>query len=158
MPNIEVVLDVSGSISPALLKGFLMQLVTLFESVYGEDVTIKVGCFSNDFGGFTTIKTVEDIKKFKVTPGGGTNFEIAATAFSQDRGRNTTKIVFTDGVLGHPQRTRADDIIWIVFGDSMNFKPVGGRIVNVSSKDYDEMIRQGQSFLSEDVDIKGRHI
>ena len=153
-PEVEVILDTSGSISTTLLKGFLLQLVPIFQSIYGEEVSIKVGFFGDGFSGFTTVRSIDDIKKLHPSNGGGTNFEVAATSFTPDPGRRITKIVFTDGVLGYPQRTKVENLVWIVFGNGMDFEPVSGRIIRVSSKDYDSMVSSGQCLVdtSEDED------
>lgn len=145
-PQVEVLLDTSGSISSSLLKGFLLQLYPLFESLYGEETKLKVGCFGSFFSGFTEIKNKKDIMNYSPVSGGGTDFEVAATSFSKDPGRKITKIVFTDGCLGTPQVTRVDNIIWIVFGESADFKPVGGRIIKISDKECDNMIKETQKF------------
>ena len=142
-PSVEVVLDVSGSISAELLRGFLLQLYPIMQEVFcDEGLTMKVGSFSNGFSGFTELKSKKDIMEYKpVRVGGtGTNFEAAATAFSKDPGKRITKIVFTDGELGSPQRTRVPDIRWIVFGDKMDFTPLGGTIIKVSDEDFKKMM------------------
>ena len=146
--GVEVILDVSGSISVELLRGFLMQLYPIFETLFGKgNVSLKVGTFSSSFSGFQDINSREDIKAFDPNIGGWTNYELAATSFSSGKGKKVIKIVFTDGVLDgskeHVQRTRVPDIIWIVFGDRMNFTPVGGRIIRVGEKEYKEMIANG---------------
>ena len=143
MPSVEIILDTSGSISADLLKGFLIQLCTLFESMYGTEMKIKVGCFADKFSGFTEIKSTKDVINYTPAVTGGTNFEVAATSFSKNS-HNTTKIVFTDGGVGVSQRTRVDDIFWIVFGNYSNFKPVGGKIIKVSNQEYDKMIKTGE--------------
>ena len=140
-PSVEIILDVSGSISVELLRGFLSQLYPIFQAIFDEEnLTMKVGTFSTSFSGFQEIKTKKDIAKFDTSTGGGTNFELAATSFTPDPGRKTIKIVFTDGELGTPQQTRVPDIIWIVFGKKMNFTPIGGRIIHVSEKEYKDML------------------
>ena len=156
LPEVEVILDTSGSISDTLLKGFLKQLVTLFESLNNQETIIKVGCFGTSFSGFTTIKNKKDIANYKITGGGGTNFEVAATSFTPDPGRRVTKIVFTDGCLGTPQKTRVENVIWIVFGNQCNFTPIGGRIIRVSEEDYKKIEESGYSLLNEDYDTNVR--
>ena len=128
----EVVIDTSGSVSTSLIKEFLMQLVPLF-----KESKIKVGFFCGSFHGFTEINSVEDIDNLKVIrDGGGTNYEAAATAFSPDNGTyKINKLVFTDGQLDpyitHVQRTSVPGIIWLVFGDKMDFNPISGKIIKV---------------------------
>lgn len=137
----EIILDTSGSISDELLRGFLRQLVPLF-----KETNIKVGCFGGYFHGFTELKSIKQIEEFKATRDkGGTNYEAAATAFTnENKEKRINKIVFTDGQLdilfSHVQKTKVDDIIWIVFGDKMDFKPLGGKIIRVNEKDLNEML------------------
>lgn len=158
--SVEVILDVSGSISVDLLRGFLLQLYPILEALSGDqELTLKVGTFSDSFSGFQIIRSKEDIAKFNPRIGGGTRFEVAATSFTPDPGRRITKIVFTDGVLGYEQKTRVPDIVWIVFGDKMDFTPLGGRIIKVSEKEYKEMINtslmvQEENELREEEKIK----
>ena len=33
-----------------------------------------------------------------------------------------------------------DDIIWVVFGEEMDFEPVGGKIIRVSEKDLNQIL------------------
>lgn len=156
-PKVEVILDVSVSVSKQLLKGFLMQLYHILESLKeddNEEISFKVGTFSTNFSSFTYIRSKKDIKEYEPQIGGGTDFEVAATSFSEDPGKTITKIVFTDGCLGSSQKTRVDDIIWIVFGDKMNFTPLGGRIIKVSDKEYQEIMNT--KMYSEDEDNIGR--
>ena len=151
-PSVEIVLDVSGSISTDLLRGFLLQLYDILDTIYEEDgLTMKVGTFDDSFSGFTEIRKKEDIAKFSPNVGGGTNFEAAVKAFTPDPGRKKMKIVFTDGVKGTNPTTRIPDIIWIVFGDKMNFTPLGGRIIHVSEEEYKDMIKSSL-LISENTD------
>ena len=126
-----------------------MQLCTLFESIYGDEVQIKVGCFSDGFSGFSIVKNKNDILNYNLRIGGGTDFEVAATSFSKDPGKKTTKIVFTDGMLGIPQRTRVTDICWLVFGDNMNFTPLGGRIIKVSQEEVNKMMSNNNNYVND---------
>lgn len=150
----EVVIDTSGSVSTSLIKEFLMQLVPLF-----KESKIKVGFFSGSFHGFTEINSVEDIDNLKVIrDGGGTNYEAAATAFSPDNGGyRKNKLVFTDGQLDsittHVQRTNVPGIIWLVFGNKMDFNPISGKIIKVDEK--------GQNFANlynNDSEINDTHL
>ncbi len=137
----EIILDTSGSVSDELLRSFLRQLVPMF-----KETQIKVGCFGEVFHGFTELKSIEQVKQFRaLRDNGGTNYEAAVTAFSKDNGTaRINKIVFTDGRLdsnyNHVQKTKVDNIIWIVFGNRMNFKPISGRIIKVEDKDLNRMI------------------
>lgn len=137
----EVVLDTSGSISDILLRGFLCQLVPLF-----KETEIKVGCFGGEFHGFMELQSMEQVMEFRaIRDNGGTNFEAAATAFTKDKGnKKINKIVFTDGMLDgwtdHRQRTKVDNIMWIVFGNKPDFEPISGKIIRVSEKDLNQIL------------------
>ena len=132
----EVVLDTSGSVSNTLLRAFIRQVLTMF-----KHTDIKVGCFGTGFSGFTEIRNINQAENFQITRYGGTDFEVAASAFTKEKGnKKINKIVFTDGVLGSAQKTPANDIIWIVFGKGMNFSPLGGKIIRVDEKDLNEML------------------
>jgi len=140
----EIVLDTSGSISDQLLRGFLRQLVPLF-----KETDIKVGCFGGKFHDFTELKTIKQIEKFKAKrDSNGTNYEAAAAAFSKGNGTRINKIVFTDGQLdgysSHVQKTKVDGIMWIVFGDEMNFTPLGGKIIRVNDREFKQMLNLEQ--------------
>lgn len=136
-PTTEVVLDTSPSVSDTLLRGFLRQLVPLF-----KDSDIKVGCFGGSFYGFTELKSIKEVEEFKAKRGsGGTNFEAAVTAFTKEKGdKRINKIIFTDAEAGVIPTTKVDGILWIVFGNKMNFTPSSGKVIRVSEKDLNEML------------------
>lgn len=142
LPSVEVMLDVSGSISESLLKGFLLQLYPIFEVVEGEeDATIKVGCFDHEFYGFETISSRKDIANFKPPGGGRTDFQLAVDSFTYDPGHQTTKIIFTDGECSAPD-TNLFEIIWIVFNNT-SYKPKTGRVIRINDEEYRKMIETG---------------
>ena len=152
LPKIQIVLDTSGSISESLLKGFLSQIIPLFDNIYDTaDLSIEVGCFGDAFLGFEKVNSVKALREYKPKAGGGTNFEAAATAFSKER--NITKVVFTDGGVGKKQETRGDDIIWVVFGGNDNFKPLGGKVIRVSDTECKRMNEDGLRFIEAPRDV-----
>ena len=117
----EVVIDTSGSVDDELARSFLSQLKVLI-----RDSDLKVGCFDDDFYGFTEIKKAKDIDRFEVIGRGGTNFDVAVNAFSK---KADNKIVFTDGYAPMPQREVK--AIWIVYG-GRRIAPAGGTVIMVS--------------------------
>ncbi len=126
----EVVLDTSGSIDDALLKGFLRQLKPLV-----KETKLKAGCFDTMFYGFKELKTKEDIDNFKSRGGGGTDLDCAVRAFTNDKKVN--KIVFTDGISDDmPKRDlyETKNLIWVVF-DNPRFKAPFGKIVYVKKSE-----------------------
>lgn len=154
----EVLLDTSGSVPESLLKSFLSQLMSL-----RQDSDIRVGCFGGKFHGFTEIKTKEQVENFTVIrDNGGTNFELAVNSFSKDNEHQKyNKIVFTDGQLdsvsSHVQKTKVDGILWIVFGNKMDFKPVSGRVIRVSNEELYHMINGNEDYDDfEEYNIKSR--
>ena len=125
MPETEIILDVSGSVSEELLRNFLRQVKTML-----KQSQIKVGTFSNEFHGFQVVKKDEDIDKLIFKVGGGTNFDAASKAFTKRKDVN--KICFTDGQDGGNAGIvdKRTDIIWITF-ENPNFKPDNGKVIYV---------------------------
>ena len=123
----EIMLDVSGSISPELLKAFLRQLKPIL-----KDSKIKVGFFAGyATEKFVEIKKPQDIDKLKVVvPGAGTNMDAAVKAFSKKKEVN--KIVFTDGYpteMPH-EDTKNVNVIWIVY-ENRDFHPCCGKVIDI---------------------------
>lgn len=143
IPPVEIILDVSGSISEILLKNFLLEVYKILKSLEEDaflsgSIDLSIGCFSTEFTGFTKIRNKNDIINYRLLVGGGTDFELAATSFTKSY-RKTVKIVFTDGMLGRAQTTRVNDILWVAFGNNIEIKPVGGRLIKVDDKSLSEM-------------------
>ena len=88
MPETEILLDVSGSVSEVLLKNFLRECKNIFDSS-----KVKIGCFNTRFHGFTELRRQDDIDNMKFPIGRGTDFDVAVEAFSR---RVPNKIIFTD--------------------------------------------------------------
>ena len=124
VPESEILLDVSGSVSETLLKNFLRECKNII-----KNSKVKVGCFDTQFHGFTEVKKPEDIENITFPIGGGTNFDVAVNAFSR---RATNKIIFTDGEASMPQK-EVKDVIWVVFGDEQ-INPKGGKVINIQGE------------------------
>ena len=133
MPDTEIILDVSGSVSEELLRNFLRQVKTVLKKSH-----IKVGTFDYDFHGFTEIKNAKDIDNLIFYVGGGTNFDAASRAFTKRRDVN--KICFTDGEDGGDAEIidKRSDIIWITFKNPY-FKPDYGKVIYVPESVFYEM-------------------
>ena len=108
IPESEILLDVSGSVSENLLRNFLRECKNILDTS-----RVKVGCFDTRFYGFTELKRPEEIDDMRFPIGGGTDFDVAVNAFSR---RATNKIIFTDGEANMPQK-EVRNVIWVVFGD-----------------------------------------
>lgn len=128
MPETEIVLDTSGSINEVLLKNFLRECKNIL-----QHTKLKVGCFDTKFYGFHEIRTEEDIENMKFVGGGGTDFNVAVSAFSR---RIENKIIFTDGKSSMPDMSI--DAIWLVFGGK-EINPKGGKVIHITSEQLDKL-------------------
>ena len=136
----EVLMDVSGSVTEPMLRGFLHQLRPLL-----KHTTFKVGCFDSEFYGFTEIKKSSDIDSFRIVSSKDwENFDNAVRQFSKKTEVN--KIIFTDG--GNPpgympqQDLKKMNVIWIVFYNR-EFKPCCGKVIHV---ELNELLKKRINF------------
>ena len=134
MPEAEILLDTSGSVSEVLLKNFLRECKNIL-----DNSKVKVGCFNTEFHGFTELKKPEDIDNMSFPIGGGTDFNVAVGAFSR---KVPNKIIFTDGEADMPKET-VRNVIWVVFGNE-RINPKGGKVVNITGEQLRKLY---QSFI-----------
>ena len=142
MPEAEILLDTSGSVSEVLLKNFLRECKNIL-----DNSKVKVGCFNTEFHGFTELKKPEDIDNMSFPIGGGTDFNVAVGAFSR---KAPNKIIFTDGEADMPRET-VRNVIWVVFGDE-KINPKGGKVINITGEQLRKLY---QSFI-QDKDDRSR--
>ena len=142
MPEAEILLDTSGSVSEVLLKNFLRECKNIL-----DNSKVKVGCFNTEFHGFTELKRPEDIDNMSFPIGGGTDFNAAVGAFSR---KAPNKIIFTDGEAPMPRET-VRNVIWVVFGDE-KINPKGGKVINITGEQLRKLY---QSFI-QDKDDRSR--
>ncbi len=142
IPEAEILLDTSGSVSEVLLKNFLRECKNIL-----DNSKVKVGCFNTEFHGFTELKKTEDIDNMSFPIGGGTDFNATVGAFSR---RVPNKIIFTDGEAPMPGET-VRNVIWVVFGDE-KINPKGGKVINITGE---QLRRLYQSFI-QDKDDRSR--
>ena len=142
MPEAEILLDTSGSVSEVLLKNFLRECKNIL-----DNSKVKVGCFNTEFHGFTELKKPEDIDNMSFPIGGGTDFNVAVRAFSR---KAPNKIIFTDGQADMPKET-VRNVIWVVFGNE-KINPKGGKVINITGEQLRKLY---QSFI-QDKDDKNR--
>lgn len=126
----EILLDTSGSIDEDLLKNFLRECKNIM-----QHSRLKVGCFDTKFYGFNEIRCESEIDNMKFVGGGGTDFDVAALAFSN---RVENKIIFTDGEANMPKKPV--DAIWIVLG-TKKINPIGGKVIYIDNEDLERMCR-----------------
>ena len=132
MPETEILLDTSGSVSEVLLKNFLRECKNIL-----DNSKVKVGCFNTEFHGFTELRRPEDIDQMSFPIGGGTDFDVAVGAFS---GRVPNKIIFTDGEADMPKET-VRNIIWVVFGNE-HINPKCGKVINITGEQLRKLYQQ----------------
>jgi len=128
MPETEILLDTSGSISEKLLKNFLRECKNILK--YSK---LKVGCVDSQFYGFTEIRNEEDIDKMEFIGGGGNDFEVVVQSFSK---RVENKIFFTDGYAMMPNTPL--DVIWVVFGED-KINPKGGKVIYIDQAELNKL-------------------
>lgn len=126
-PEVEIVLDTSGSIDEELLKNFLRECKNIMSTS-----KVKVGCFDTKFYGFHEVRNEYDIEHMPFEGGGGTDFDVAVNAFSR---KTVNRIIFTDGYADMPKKpVRA---IWVVIGDH-TINPEGGKVIYVDRRMLDK--------------------
>ena len=136
IPETEILLDTSGSVSETLLRNFLRECKNIL-----ANSKVKVGCFNTEFHGFTELRRVEDIDNMSFPIGGGTDFNAAVEAFSR---RVPNKIIFTDGEAPTPEKA-VRNVIWVVFGNQQ-INPRGGKVINING----EQLRKLYRYMQED--------
>ena len=136
IPETEILLDTSGSVSETLLRNFLRECKNIL-----ANSKVKVGCFNTEFHGFTELRRVEDIDNMSFPIGGGTDFNAAVEAFSR---RVPNKILFTDGEAPMPEKA-VRNVIWVVFGNQQ-INPRGGKVINING----EQLRKLYRYMQED--------
>ena len=141
IPETEILLDTSGSVSETLLRNFLRECKNIL-----ANSKVKVGCFNTEFHGFTELRRVEDIDNMEFPIGGGTDFNAAVEAFSR---RVPNKIIFTDGEASMPEKT-VKNVIWVVFGNE-KINPKGGKVININGEQLERLYRFMQDDKSEDM-------
>ena len=125
VPETEIVLDTSWSVDDQLLRNFLRQCKSIL--TFSK---LKVGCFDTQFYGFHDIRTPKDIDNMTFDGGGGTDFNVAADAFTL---RVDNRIIFTDGQAPMPDKFLK--AIWIVYGDE-DIHPEGGFVIHIDPEEF----------------------
>lgn len=134
-PRTEILLDTSGSIDEEMLRNFLRECKYIL-----QNSEMWVGCFDTKFYGFQKINNEKDIENMTFYGRGGTNFDVAVSAFSQ---RVDNKIIFTDGYAYMPKEK--SDIIWIVFGEE-KINPPGGKVIYIDNEQLKRLKPSTSSF------------
>lgn len=124
----EILLDTSASVDGELLRRFVRGVKALLR----QDAVVRVGCFDTRFYGFQDVTTEEDIEHLELQGAGGTDFNVAVSAFTGDA---ENRIIFTDGYAAMPEQNC--DAVWVVYGN-MTIHPKGGRVIYVKPNEEKE--------------------
>ena len=128
MPETEIVLDTSWSVEDSLLRNFLRECKNILQLS-----KLKVGCFDTCFYGFQDIRSLKDIDNMVFMGGGGTDFNVAMSAFSL---RVDNKIIFTDGKAPMPENPL--DVVWLVYGDE-KIEPKTGKVIYITDEQLEQL-------------------
>ena len=132
--RVEIVLDTSGSVDSKLLKNFLKECKNIL-----KNSEMYVGCFDTEFHGFTEIKSEYDIDNYDCIGGGGTDFDVAISAFTRNA---DNKIIFTDGVAPMPDSDVS--AIWVVFGEQRIY-PRKGKVIYIDERELEKLNSRSNS-------------
>lgn len=128
LPETEIVLDTSWSVEDSLLRNFLRECKNILKLS-----KLKVGCFDTCFYGFQEIRSLKDIDEMVFLGGGGTDFNVAMSAFSR---RVDNRIIFTDGKAPLPDDPL--DAVWLVYGDE-TIEPKTGKVIYITDEQLEKL-------------------
>lgn len=100
-PDIALVVDTSGSITPALLTGFLTEITEILTRAAGPRRRLRVICCDRRAHGVQTVRRAEDIE---LVGGGGTDQREGMSAALALHPRPDLILVLTDGQTPWPDR------------------------------------------------------
>ena len=100
-PDVALVVDTSGSITPAALTGFLTEITEILTRAAGPRRRLRVICCDRRAHGIQTVRRAEDIE---LVGGGGTDQREGMSAALALRPRPDLILVLTDGQTPWPER------------------------------------------------------
>ena len=100
-PDVALVVDTSGSITPAILTGFLTEITEILARAAGPRRRLRVICCDRRAHGVQTVRRAEDIE---LVGGGGTDQREGMSAALALRPRPDLILVLTDGQTPWPDR------------------------------------------------------
>lgn len=127
--ELEIAIDMSGSISDAMGKDFLSEVVGIM-NMYAD---FKIGILTFDTRVYNhqvfTKDTMDDIFKYKLGGGGGTDFDCFWNHWKQEQIEPKLAVVFTDGFpYGSWGPDGYCDTLWVITeGAKTRVKPPFGR-------------------------------
>ena len=100
-PDVALVVDTSGSITPAILTGFLTEITEILTRAAGPRRRLRVICCDRRAHGVQTVRRAEDIE---LVGGGGTDQREGVSAALALHPRPDLILVLTDGQTPWPDR------------------------------------------------------
>ena len=100
-PDVALVVDTSGSITPAILTGFLTEITEILTGAAGPRRRLRVICCDRRAHGIQTVRRAEDIE---LVGGGGTDQREGMSAALALHPRPDLILVLTDGQTPWPDR------------------------------------------------------
>ena len=124
--DVTVMVDMSGSISNAQGKAFISEVAGMMAAFDGYK--INIACFDTEVYNYQTFtsENMDSIEEYKLTGGGGTDFDCIFNYLKEENKNPNQLIVFTDGMpfgsWGDPDYC---DTTWIIHGDPNPNPPFG---------------------------------
>ena len=124
--DVTVMVDMSGSISNAQGKAFISEVAGMMDAFDGYK--INIACFDTKVYNYQTFtsENMDSIEEYKLTGGGGTDFDCIFNYLKEENKNPNQLIVFTDG---YPGGSWGDpdycDTTWIIHGDPNPNPPFG---------------------------------
>lgn len=118
--QLDVAIDVSGSVAPDDFNSFMAELFGIIKSVKPE--CINVTQFDHQLQGNQQIKTLRDLQRVPFKGGGGTLASVAYKAFATNS-KSQLMVIITDGGICPRDRIPTNEkrpVIWVIY-DNKNF-------------------------------------
>ncbi len=127
MRNVNVYIDVSGSIKNDVLNIFLSELTYIFQDLELETMTVT--SFSNDLSNKVVFDNPRGIIKYKAVSTGGT--EISCVIDDINKSKSSFSIIFTDGIFDKsPIKHCKGKLFWVIYKNT-DFTTPKGSVVYV---------------------------
>jgi predicted metal-dependent peptidase len=127
--DIQIAIDMSGSISDAMARDFLSETYGIMQLYH--DFKIGILCFDTQVYNYQTFTkdTQDDLLKYKPIGGGGTDFDAFWKYWNENQIEPKLAVIFTDGFpFGSWGPENYCDTLWVITeGAKTRVKPPFGR-------------------------------
>ena len=123
--DVTVMVDMSGSISNAQGKAFISEVAGMMAAFDGYK--INIACFDTEVYNYQTFtsENMDSIEEYKLTGGGGTDFDCIFNYLKEENKNPNQLIVFTDGMSYSWGTENYCDTTWIIHGSKDITPPWG---------------------------------